>query len=163
FWPLTYDPTLPRNGGPFDEFLEPGALFDATDPLFIPNSTPIIQLNHPWATPEFGRDLGFPRALGLSTLVDLPSHDDGTAAGILVPSPARAHTNDSHHTQEVMNGSSNELLLAYRTFWFYMLNQGLFKTGTANSDSHGLTDDTIGSPRNFVLTDTRPGPSFDVN
>src|SRR5687767_15609290 len=28
FWPLLYDPTKPRNGGPFDEALQPGELFE---------------------------------------------------------------------------------------------------------------------------------------
>ncbi len=28
FWPLKYDPSVPRNGGPFDEYVEPGQLFD---------------------------------------------------------------------------------------------------------------------------------------
>jgi hypothetical protein len=161
FWPLRFDPTLPRNGGPFDELIEPGELFDRTEPLYSTN-TSLIELNHPWAEPEFGRDLGFPRALSLSMLVDLPGFDDGTAEGMYVRTPAGGHANDSHHAQEVMNGSFNDALLQYRAFWFYMLSQGKPKTGTANSDSHSLTDNTIGTPRNVVYTDTVKGPAFDI-
>ena len=161
FWPLRYDPTLPRNGGPFDELVEPGELFDRTEPLYT--GLPLIELNHPWAEPLFGRDLGFPRALSLSLLEDLPDQDDGTAAGMYVRAPAGFHTNDSHHAQEVMNGSSNDQLLQYRAFWFYMLSQGRPKTGTANSDSHGLTDNTLGTPRNVVFVDSAPGRGFDVD
>ena len=162
FWPLRYDPTLPRNGGPFDELVEPGELFDRTEPLFS-SATSLIELNHPWAEPEAGRDLGFPRALSLSLLVDLPDADDGTAEGMYVRTPSGGHANDSHHAQEVMNGSINEQLLQYRAFWFYTLNQGRPKTGTANSDSHSLTDSTIGTPRNVVYTDTKVGAPFNVD
>lgn len=162
FWPIPYDPNLPRGGGPYDEYVEPGALFDQVDAL-TPATTPIFQLNHPWADLEFGRDLGFPRALRLDLRRDLPAEDDGTAAGIYVRAPNEGgYRNLDHHAQEVMNGTQNDLLLPYRTFWHYTLNQGQLKTGTANSDSHSLTDNTVGLPRNIVWADTRPGLSFDV-
>ncbi|MBI3184857.1 MAG: CehA/McbA family metallohydrolase [Myxococcales bacterium] len=160
-WPLKYDPSAPRNGGPFDELVEPGELFDLSKDLFT--ATPLIELNHPWADPEFGRDLGFPRALGLNTLEDLPQSDNGTAAGMYVRAPKGGSRNDAHHAQEVMNGSQNDALLPYRAFWFFTLNQGQLKTGTANSDSHSLTDNTVGMPRNLVYANTRAGPSFDVD
>jgi hypothetical protein len=38
--------------------------------------------------------------------------------------------------------------------WFYLLNQGIVRAGTANSDSHGLTDNIVGTPRNLVWVDT---------
>jgi hypothetical protein len=44
------------------------------------------------------------------------------------------------------------LNLTYRTFWFSMLNQGLLRAGTANSDSHSLVTEQLGYPRNVVLT-----------
>ncbi len=121
-------------------------------------------MNHPWADPEFGRDLGFPRALSMNTLLDLPSKDDGTSRGMYVRTPeGSTFANDGHHAQEVINGSDNLLHLQYRAFWFYMLNQGKAKTGTANSDSHSLTDNTVGMPRNLVYAATQVGPTFDVN
>ncbi len=160
-WPLRYAPGEPRNGGPFDELIEPGTLFDRTEPLFT--GTSIIELNHPWLEPIAARDQGFPKALSLSALRDLPDHDDGTAAGMFVRAPGGGHTNDSHHAQEVMNGSQNDTLIQYRWFWFYMLNQGKPKTGTANSDSHSLTDTNVGTPRNVVFTDTVAGPAFDID
>ncbi|MFZ5469339.1 MAG: CehA/McbA family metallohydrolase [Myxococcota bacterium] len=161
FWPLVYDPAKPRNGGPLDELIEPGELFDRVAPLFTGVS--LIELNHPWADAEFGRDLGFPRALGLNLLEDLPSGDDGTRGGMYVRSPKGGMKNNDHHAQEVMNGSQNDLFLPYRAFWWYTLNQGQLRTGTANSDSHGLTDNTVGMPRNVVWADTQSGPSFDVD
>lgn len=161
FWPLRYDTMLARNGGPFDEFIEPGELFDRVDSLYTGNG--VNQLNHPWAEPNFGRDMGFPRALSLSTLADLPDHDDGTSAGMYVRAPKGGHRNNDHDAQEVMNGSGNEQLAQYRAFWFFTLNQGQLKTGTANSDSHSLTDGTVGVPRNLVYTATQPGPGFSVD
>ncbi|ATB26806.1 CehA/McbA family metallohydrolase [Melittangium boletus] len=164
FWPLAYDPTLVRNGAPDDERVEPGELFDrvkASAPPALRDQL-IVQLNHPWAHQEFGRDLGFPRALALNTLENLPAKDDGTNAGIYVRSPRGGFANNGQHTQEVMNGSSNDLLPSYRAFWFYVLGQGQLVTGTANSDSHGLTDNTVGVPRNIVYAATSPGPGFDT-
>ncbi|MBL8939569.1 MAG: hypothetical protein JNM69_33720, partial [Archangium sp.] len=161
-WPLKYDPSLPRNGGPYDELVEPGMLFERTKPLFT--GTPVIELNHPWAVAEFGRDLGFPRALAMDLRKDLPAADDGTNLGIYVRTPAGAtFANNGHHAQEVMNGSDNGLFLQYRAFWWYVLNQGQKKIGTANSDSHSLTDNTVGMPFNLVTAATQPGPTFDVN
>ncbi|MCA2976896.1 MAG: CehA/McbA family metallohydrolase, partial [Myxococcaceae bacterium] len=161
-WPLRYDPSLPRNGGPDDELVEPGLLFERTRPLFT--GTPVIELNHPWALAEFGRDLGFPRALAMDLRKDLPAADDGSNLGLYVRTPAGAtFANDGHHAQEVMNGSDNGLFLQYRAFWWYVLKQGRRKVGTANSDSHSLTDNTAGLPFNLVTTAAVPGPAFDAN
>jgi hypothetical protein len=157
-WPLRYDPSVQRNGGPQDELVEPGELFDRTKPLF--SGLPVIELNHPWADSEFGRDLGFPRALSLDIRQNLPASDDGTSAGIYVRSPKGGFKNNQHDAQEVMNGSQNDALLAYRAFWWFTLNQGQLKTGTANSDSHSLADNTVGMPRNVVFANTLPGPGF---
>jgi hypothetical protein len=164
FWPLEYDPTKPRNGAPADERVEPGELFDrvkASAPASLRDQF-LAQLNHPWADAEFGRDLGYPRALALNTLKNLPARDDGTNAGMYVRSPKGGFTNNGQHAQEVMNGTQNDMLLPYRAFWFYGLGQGQLVTGTANSDSHSLTDNTVGVPRNIVYADTRPGLGFDT-
>ena len=162
FWPLRYDPSLPRNGGPFDERIEPGTLFTLAKTGFT--GVEVIELNHPWADPEFGRDLGFPRAIFLDTTKDLPASDDGTNMGVYVRTPQDAlYANDGHHAQEVINGSDSTLYLQYRAFWFYVLNQGRLKAGTANSDSHSLTDNTVGVPQNLVFAPTTAGPGFDVN
>ncbi len=160
-WPLKYDPSLPYNGGPADEGLEPGELFErarglSTSPL-------LVQLNHPWDPAEFGRDLGFPRAISFDATRNLPSTDDGTNMGLYVRSPKPGlPANNSHHAQEVMSGSDNATYLQHRAVWFYGLNQGLLRTGTANSDSHSLVDNTLGMPRNLVFTSTNKGPAFDV-
>jgi hypothetical protein len=161
FWPLPYDPTQRRNGAPLDEFKEPGELF--ADVKARATSEPVFQLNHPWAEAEFGRDLGFPRALGMDMRKELPEGDNGTPEGMYVRTPAGAgFRNSDHHAQEVMNGTDNGYVQPYRAFWFYVLNQGHLRAGTANSDTHSLVDSTVGLPRNVVYAATRPGPTFSV-
>ncbi len=161
FWPIKYDPSLPRNGGPYDERVEPGQLFERTKNLF--SAEPFIELNHPWADPEFGRDLGFPRAISMDLNKNLPAGDDGTRQAFFVRTPSGStFANDAHHAQEVMNGTDNGLFLQYRAFWHYTLSQGVLKTGTANSDSHSLTDNTVGMPQNLVATTSPGGTAFDI-
>lgn len=162
FFPIAFNPGLPRNGGPFDDLIEPGELFDRVDPLYT-GTVPLIQLPHPWGGPYFGRDTGWHRALNLDLRENLPATDDGTRAGMFVRVPNGGNANDAHHAQEVMNGTDNSSLQQYRAVWFYMLNQGKLKAGTANSDSHSLTDNTVGTPRNVVYTQTQAGQAFDVN
>ncbi len=169
FWPLPYDVTKPRNGGPFDELIEPGQLMTNADDLMTTRNG-VFQLNHPWAAAEFGRDLGFPRAVFMDLRKDLPASDDGSdGRGVYVRTPKKADgtlarfANDAHHAQEVMNGSQNDSLLQYRHFWFYLLNQGRVRTGTANSDSHSLVDSIVGLPRNVVYAGTQGGTTFDLD
>src|SRR5690606_31560099 len=50
----------------------------------------------------------------------------------------------------------------YRAFWFYLLQQGIVRAGTANSDTHTLTENVTGFPRNVVWTDTTR-ETFDVD
>jgi hypothetical protein len=164
FWPVKFDTALYKRGSVDDELVEPGALFDRIDKTYtVPAAKGIRQLNHPWAESEFGRDLGFPRALGLDLRKPLPAKDDGTAYGMLIRTPqGSSHSNMDYDSQEVMNGTENGTYLPYRATWFYLLNQGIVKAATANSDSHGLTDDVLGTPRNLVYTTTTAGPAFDV-
>lgn len=162
FWPIRFDPAQPRNGAPYDDLIEPGVLFDRVDPLYT-SSVPMIQLPHPWGGPYFGRDTGFPRAIHMDARGDIPETDDGTRMGMLQRAPGGKNVNNGHHAQEVMNGTDNSSLLQYRSVWWYMLGQGQLKTGTANSDSHSLTDNIVGVPRNVVHTSTPAGTGFNAN
>ena len=67
--------------------------------------------------------------------------------------PGASFGNGDYHTQEVMNGSENEDLLEYRAYWFYLLNQGIVRAGTGNSDSHSLVDNVLGTPRTLVWSE----------
>ena len=158
FFPTAWDPTRPRNGAPWDERMEPGALFDAMRPhLAGPGRTGIAQMNHCWYAAEFGRDLGWPRALEIDVRRPLPGRDDGSTRWFFERVPAGASTaNDAFDAMEVMNDSWNENHLQYRAVWFWLLDQGRPRAGTANSDSHGLADSLVGTPRNLVWAETSP-------
>ena len=162
FWPLVRQRDAPRRGAPYDELIEPGTLFTRMEDEGGLPASGVRQLNHPWADAEFGRDLGFPRALGVDLEEPLPEErdDDGPSLFLSTP-PESRYTNADHHVQEVMNGTSNEAFPAYRAFWFYLLDQGVFRGGTANSDSHSLADNVLGTPRTLVFTETTTS-SFDV-
>jgi hypothetical protein len=162
FWPVAYDPATPRRGAPWDERVEPGVLFERMRPLLTgQDHTGVIEMNHPWYEADFGRDQGWPRALELNITQPLPARDDGTTRGMFMRTPPGATIpNDAYHAQEVMNGSQNRFHLPYRALWFWMLDQGRPRAGTANSDSHGLTDSVLGTPRNLVWAATTPG-AFD--
>jgi hypothetical protein len=153
-WPLPFTPDAPYRGAPWDELAEPGLLFDRFVEAGWPRDTGIIQLNHPWSPAQVGRDLGFPRAVGVDARVPLPVEHDGTGPGLVLRTPPGASfSNADYHTQEVMNGTANEDLQPFRSYWFYLLNQGIVRAGTANSDSHSLVDNILGTPRTLVWTD----------
>ncbi|MDF1565734.1 MAG: CehA/McbA family metallohydrolase [Deltaproteobacteria bacterium] len=155
FWPLDLDPLAPRRGMPWDEEVEPGGLMERMAGAGWPDERGIAQLNHPYAEADFGRDLGWPKALGIDLDLPLPTQDDGSSAALYLRTPEGGRFgNGDYHAQEVMNGTENGDLLPYRAFWFYLLNQGILRAGTANSDSHGLTDNVLGTPRNLIWANT---------
>jgi hypothetical protein len=155
FWPVAFDPGLPRGGAPWDELCEPGALFDLMESLMPPAKAGVMMLNHPWDEPLFGRDLGYLRAVGFDPRKPVPAVDDGTAQGVLARRPAGGHGNLDFDVLEVLNGHSITKFLQYRQIWWALLAQGRVHPGAANSDSHGLTDAQIGWPRNLVATTTQ--------
>jgi hypothetical protein len=154
FWPVQFDDAAPRNGAPWDEQCLPGELMMRMKAADLPD-TGVIELNHPWAEQDGGRDLGWPRAIGMNFHDPLPRVDDGTGPGLFAATPLGSFfSNSDYHAQEVMNGTSNDHFLPYRAFWFYLLDQGEPRAGTANSDSHSLFDDLVATPRNIVFTST---------
>lgn len=155
FWPVPFDDDAPRNGAPWDELCEPGTLFGRVAERGFSVDEGVIQLNHPWADTEFARDQGYPRALGVRLSEELPRADDGTAPALMLRTPAGSSLgNGDYHVQEVMNGTKNASFLPYRAVWHWLLDQGLPRAGTANSDSHSLHDSILGTPRNVVFTST---------
>ncbi|MEZ4239063.1 MAG: CehA/McbA family metallohydrolase [Myxococcota bacterium] len=153
FWPVPYDPDGPWRGAPWDELAEPGTLFDRVADAGWPE-TGVVQLNHPWGGLQFGRDFAWPTAIGLDLTEPLPRTYDGTGQGLFLRTPPGAtRSNADYQAQEVMNGSDNGAFEQYRAVWHYLLSQGVVRAGTANSDSHSLTDNVLGTPRNLVFTD----------
>jgi hypothetical protein len=156
FWPVDLDPQGPYRGASWDELAEPGALMErqATDGNFDPDIG-VIQLNHPVGGLQFGRDYGWISASGLDLDEPPSSANDKTSQALYLHTPDGASTsNADYDVQEVMNGTKNELLVGYRQFWFYLLQHGIIRAGTANSDSHTLTENVMGTPRTIVTTET---------
>ncbi len=154
FWPLHFDPLGWRGGAPAEEQVEPGELYDRAAALF--DGDGVLQLNHPLGSSTFGRDHGYIGAMGYDPRDALPAGPEWTPAGVLMRRPGGegGHRNIDHDVQEVMNGSATRQFLRYRPLWFSFLNQGVLRAGSANSDSHTLGEEVLGSPRNLVAAAT---------
>jgi hypothetical protein len=146
FWPLTAVPGAPRNGAPWDEQLEPGALFDTMAPLVGDDG--LMMLNHPWDLPTFGRDLGYLRAIDFDPRRPITAAD--VHNGALLRRPAGGHRNLDWNVIEIINGADNAQLQKSRILWHALLAQGFVSPGAGNSDSHALTDNQLGWGRNWV-------------
>lgn len=160
FWPLTPVPSSPRGGAPWDERLEPGALFDRLDPLIGPDGVKMI--NHPWDEPTFGRDLGYLRAIGFDPRQPIPKTADGSRNGMLQRRSDGGHANLDWDVMEVQNGAGADEWMKTRPLWFALMSAGHPVPGAANSDSHGLRDNQIGWGRTWVQVASPPtAASFD--
>ena len=148
FWPLAVDALAPRNGSPWDELREPGQMMDDMESHFV--GAGVRQMNHPWSDAKLGRDQGFLRAIEMDPRRSLT--DPGNFAGaVLLRKPGTTHRNIDFDVQEIMTGASRRDWLRYRTLWFSLLNQGFLRAGAANSDSHTLSIERVGYPRNLVF------------
>lgn len=162
-WPVPFDPAGWLRGAPWDELAEPGTLLDRMVAQGWDDTTGVAQLNHPYGGFQFGRDFGWVDALDMSGKTPLPKAYDGSGPSLFLRTPPGAtHANSDYHVQEVMNGSANSVYQPYRAIWFYLLNQGVLRGGTANSDSHTLTENVVGLPLTLVWTDTTVA-GFDVD
>jgi hypothetical protein len=158
FWPLVPDFLQTRNGAPWPELREPGQLMDDMEAMFLnpttgAPTTGVRQLNHPYLLAKLGRDQGYAQAIGYDPTTPIPATPtDGFsfAANALARAPGGHHRNIDWDVEEVMTGASRADWLRYRALWFSLLNQGFKRVGTANSDSHSLSNERIGYPRNLV-------------
>ncbi len=150
FWPLVPVPGAFRGGAPWDELVEPGALYDLMDPLI--GGEGIRLMNHPWDESQSGRDLGYLRAIGYDPRVPIPDADDGSRNGMLQRAPAGGRRNLEWNAIEVGNGAGVQELMKARVLWWSLISQGYPVAGVANSDSHGLTDQHLGWARTYVAT-----------
>ncbi len=162
FWPLVPDFLQTRNGAPWPELREPGQLMDDMEAMFLnpttgAPTTGVRQLNHPYLLSKLGRDQGYPQAIGYDPTTPIPeTPTDGFsfAANALARRPGGEspdhHRNIDWDVEEVMTGASRADWLRYRALWFSLLNQGFKRVGTANSDSHSLSIEQVGYPRNLV-------------
>jgi hypothetical protein len=149
FWPLARDELKPRNGSPWDELREPGQMMEDMEPSFM--GAGVRQMNHPWSDAKLGRDQGFLRMIGMDPRRPLVAGAGYFAADVLLRTPGAKLRNIDFDVQEVMTGASRRDWLRYRTLWFSLLSQGFLRAGAANSDSHTLSIERVGYPRNLVF------------
>ncbi len=163
FWPIPFDESAPYRGSAWDELAEPGTLMQRHSLIGWDPETAVAQMNHPWYAALSGRDLGWFSAMGVDFSQDLPTTYDGTGQSLIRRTPAGTDfANSDFHATEVMNGSDNHVFVQNRALWHYLLNQGLPKAGTANSDSHTIGGEVMGVPRTLVYTDTTVADFDDV-
>jgi hypothetical protein len=146
FWPLERVPSEPRAGAPWDELVEPGALFDRMAPLVGDGG--MMMLNHPWSDPQFGRDLGYLRAIKFDPRVPIDERSR------LLARPGGQHRNIDWNLIEIINGGDMSELMQVRTLWHALLAQGFIAPGAGNSDSHAMTEQ-LGWARNWVQASTQ--------
>lgn len=162
-WPMPFDAEGPYRGAFWDQQAMPGELFNRASQAGWPASTGIAQLNHPTSALLVGRDFGWADTIELDLNRDVVEAYDGTPHSLFADQPAGTpFRNSDFHTTEVMNGTANEAFEGYRSIWWWMLDQGLPRAGTANSDSHTLTENVVGTPRTLVWTDQQVGVGFDT-
>ena len=148
FWPLAPDPSAPRGGAPWDERLEPGALFDRMAPLIGPDG--VVMLNHPWDEPQFGRDLGYLRAIEFDPRRPIPPAPDGSSNGMLLEAPGGGRRNIDFDVVELQNGAGVEQYLRARVVWAALIGGGHVRAAASSSDSHSLADAQLGYGRTLV-------------
>jgi hypothetical protein len=146
-WPIEVDSSAPRGGAPWDEKMEAGELFDRVKERMGPEG--IHMLNHPWDETQFGRDLGFLRAIGFDPRKPIPEREDGTPNGVLQRASEAGTRNIDFDLIEVQNGSGVTQVIKTRALWFSLLSQGYLRAGVGNSDSHEL-DERLGFARTYV-------------
>lgn len=147
-WPIAYQPFAHRRGAPPSGGRTLAQLY--ADLRALPE-VEVIQLNHARSTRVGERDDGsffehlsggkpfdFKRTLEQEPNAELLRTDrSGRVRGI------------DFDVMERMNGRSLLRERALRSDWHALLRQGVRRTATANSDSHGL-DELAGIPRNYV-------------
>ncbi len=151
-WPIPYRRLAPHQGAPPSQVPSVAELYASLRREF---GARVVQLNHP-----LGRAPGFDRGAYLTHLgVAGESYDPGLPLedepnrDLLEPAGDGTRAID-FDTVEVMNGRDFDQYLRTREVWYSWLRQGLRRTGTGNSDTHG-PDEIAAYPRNYVLVEPR--------
>jgi hypothetical protein len=148
-WPVVYRPTTHRQGAPPSQNISVAELYAS---LRGEHGVQVVQLNHPRDGAPDEVELGaYFTHLGSAGVgydptrsLDEPPNDrllETSADG-----SARAVDFDAI---ELMNGASFDEYRRVRADWYSLLRQGMRRTGSANSDTHG-PGQPAGIPLNYV-------------
>jgi hypothetical protein len=155
-WPIPFRPTAHRKGAPPTQDHTLAELYAELRGQY---GARVVQLNHPLGKQRGERDaqnyLTHLGALGLFVDPALPL-EEAPNDDLLQTAPGASTRGIDFDAIELMNGDSREQYLQVREIWHSFLRQGLRRTATANSDTHG-PDELAAYPRNYVYLDAEPG------
>jgi hypothetical protein len=148
-WPIAYQPFAHRRGAPPSGGRTLAQLYAD---LRARPEVEVIQLNHARSVVlgESGDDGSFFEHLSSGQPFDFtrPLDQEPNAELLRTDRSGRVRGID-FDVMERMNGPSLQRERALRSDWHALLRQGIRRTATANSDSHGV-DELAAMPRNFV-------------
>jgi len=171
-WPLKRDESLDYYGALKHEIdTEPAESYELYREkiwkTFGNNVHGIIQLNHPRgiqfnSTDFIERYHDFFHVNNFDPLKLVPKsyNKDVPNSFLLQTSKSSKTKNIDFDLFELINRSSWKIYKEVRLDWFSLLNQGIFKPATANSDSHSILHDPAGFPLNLVFLE---GKDSDVD
>jgi hypothetical protein len=147
-WPIPYRRLAPHQGAPPSQL---PSLADLYASLRSDFGARVVQMNHP-----LGRAPGFDRGAFLTHLgvagepydPSLPLDAEPNRV-LLVPGTDGATRAIDFDAIEVMNGRDWDQYLRTREVWYSLLRQGIRRTATGNSDTHG-PDEIAAYPRNYL-------------
>ena len=157
-WPIPYVPTAHRKGAPPTQERSLAELYTELRSVY---GARVVQLNHPMGKQRGERDdqayLTHLGPSGSAADPELPLEAPPNDA-LLVSAPGGHTRAIDFDAIELMNGDSREQYLQVREQWYAFLRQGLRRTATANSDTHG-PDEIAAYPRNYVYV-ASPGEAW---
>jgi len=146
-WPHAFEPYAHRKGAPPSQQLSVGELYSL---LRREHGARVVQLNHPRGKGPGTLEGNYfthlaveGEALDATRPLEAPPN-----AALLLPARDGTRALD-FDVIELMNGDSWSQYLETRSDFHWLLRQGVRRTATANSDTHG-PDELAGYPRNYV-------------
>jgi hypothetical protein len=160
-WPLPFRPHAHRRGAPPSQNRTVAELYAE---LRRDYGAEVVQLNHPLVGDQGVEDGAYLSHLGDAGEgfdASLPLDAEPNRRLLVPASDGRTRAID-FDAMEVMNGTSFAQYRRLREAWYALLRQGLRRTATGNSDTHG-PDEIAGYPRNYVSAGRRfESASFDA-
>ncbi|MCH8131842.1 MAG: CehA/McbA family metallohydrolase [Myxococcales bacterium] len=150
-WPIEYRPLAHRQGAPPSQNLSVAELYSRLRGQF---GARVVQLNHALRSDgELDAGAYFSHLAQAGEPYDPTLPIDAYPNRLLLETASDGETRAiDFDAMEVMNGSSWGQYLRLREVWYSLLRQGIRRTATGNSDSHG-PDQIAAYPRNYVYVD----------
>jgi hypothetical protein len=157
-WPIPYRPLEHRNGAPPSQG---GTVADLYASLRHEYGARVVQLNHPLARQPGVDESHYLTHLGSAGEAYDPRRPLDAAPNRLLLEPSSDGSTRAldFDAIELMNGRSFDQYRRVREVWYSLLRQGVRRTATGNSDSHGPWQ-RVAYPRNYVATGADDASAF---